>query len=393
MQSLLSTIHSSLSQTRSAFALRVFVSYDALGRCKQSVVVDIEQPRPPTFPAASRHTIRILTPAAPLRAAPLHTQLASPSPVPVTVRPSTLLSSHSSASSPHPQSTHALPSIACVNGSLPPAVAASPLPVRPPPAPAAPSPVSSLPAAVASPALFHSSSARSPTHSAGLLPAAPPSPSSAASPEAALTLPPHGAASAVDVEMGSRGDAPDGESYVPGSGSGSAQSPSSGASSGEGCTPAASRSAHEREKMNRKRRERKQRAKARAKEHMAEEVDRSREEKEDDDDARSHTSDYGAIPLVLPARLLSHDALKAEYAGRLAVAQGSGGVVSIGTYRKLQALMEQDIQLLEGVGRDWASEYQQQKPARLYVCCSDADLPLVDDDYCSDDDVKAMDVL
>jgi hypothetical protein len=197
----------------------------------------------------------------------------------------------------------------------------------------------------------------------------------------------------VDVEMGSRGDAPDGESYVPGSGSGSAQSPSSGASSGEGCTPAASRSAHEREKMNRKRRERKQRAKARAKEHMAEEVDRSREEKEDDDDARSHTSDYGAIPLVLPARLLSHDALKAEYAGRLAVAQGSGGVVSIGTYRKLQALMEQDIQLLEGVGRDWASEYQQQKPARLYVCCSDADLPLVDDDYCSDDDVKAMDVL
>ena len=68
MQSLLSTIHSSLSQTRSAFALRVFVSYDALGRCKQSVVVDIEQPRPPTK-HAPLYTIRLLSPAAPLSAA------------------------------------------------------------------------------------------------------------------------------------------------------------------------------------------------------------------------------------------------------------------------------------------------------------------------------------
>ena len=46
MQSLLSYIHHSLSANHAAFALRVFVSYDALGRRKDSLVVDIEQPRP-----------------------------------------------------------------------------------------------------------------------------------------------------------------------------------------------------------------------------------------------------------------------------------------------------------------------------------------------------------
>ena len=64
MQSLLSTIQHSLSQSRTAFALRVFVSYDALGRRKESVVVDIEQPRPPLL--TPRHTIRLITPVAPL---------------------------------------------------------------------------------------------------------------------------------------------------------------------------------------------------------------------------------------------------------------------------------------------------------------------------------------
>lgn len=194
--------------------------------------------------------------------------------------------------------------------------------------------------------------------------------------------------------MDSRGDA-DGESYVPRSGSGSApgSGPASGASSGEGCAPAASRSAREREKRNRKRRERKQRAKARTNERTAEEIDESKEEKEDDDDTHSRTSDDGIATLPMPRRLLSYEALTSEYAGRLAAALQSGGIVSVGTYRRLHGLMERDIQVLQGMGRDWASEYEQQKLVQLRVCVSDADLPLEDDDYCSDDDVKVMDVL
>ncbi len=121
----------------------------------------------------------------------------------------------------------------------------------------------------------------------------------------------------------------------------------------------------------------------------------SKEERKDDDDiAHPHVSNDGTVTLPVPQRLLSYDVLASEYAGRLAVIQQSGGVVSIGTYRRLQALMERDIQLLQGTGRSWASEYQQQTPVQLRVCVSDADVPRSDDDDdCSDDDVKDMDAL
>ena len=398
MQSLLSTVHHSLTATRATFTLRVFVSYDALGRRKDSLVVDIEQPRPPPSLITPRHTIRILTPAAPLHAASLH--IAPPSLVPVTPRPSTLPPSHSSITLSPFQSTHASPSTTCVNGSVPSVVAApfSPL-ARPLPHPAAPSPWSTPLAAVACPVHFPASATRSPTHFAGSLPAAPPFPSSAARPDAVLTLPPHGATSAVNDEMDCRGGV-DEESCVPTSSSGSvptsgpASGPTSGPSSGGECASAASRSASGREKRNRKRRERKQRAKTRAQEHTVEkEVDRSKEEKtdvDDDGESLSRLPDDGMVTVDVPSRLLSAESLKTEYGGRLAVVLQSGCIVSVGTYRRLETLTEKDIQLLEGAGRDWASEYARDGLIALRVCVSDADLP-VEDDYCSDDDVKCMD--
>ena len=100
IQSLLSTVHSSLDATRAAFALRVFVSYDACGRRKDSVVVDIEQPRP-LAPSAPHHTIRLLSPVAPLSA--ITRSATAPLPLAAATQP-TVRSPLRSSSSPLPAS-------------------------------------------------------------------------------------------------------------------------------------------------------------------------------------------------------------------------------------------------------------------------------------------------
>lgn len=177
-----------------------------------------------------------------------------------------------------------------------------------------------------------------------------------------------------------------------GAGSTSASGPTSAPSSGDGCAAASSRSTDKREKRNRKRRERKQRAKARPDERSAAvEADESKEE-DDDGDTHLHPSEDGTVMQMLPARLVTPGATKEEYARRLAAARQSGGVVSVGTFRKLATLVEEDMLLVEAAGRDWASEYGQLMPVMLRVCVSDADLPYDDDSY-SDDDVNLMDVL
>jgi hypothetical protein len=163
--------------------------------------------------------------------------------------------------------------------------------------------------------------------------------------------------------------------------------PISGSSSGDGCAAAASRSESKREKRNRKRRERKQRAKVQAEERPASEMDELEEEKGDDD---FHPRPFA---VELPERLLSRGGQKGEYARRLAAVRLSGGIVSIGSFRKLQALVEEDIQLLKREDRDWASSYDKLKSVWLQVCVSDADLPLDDEDGYSDDDVNSMDDL
>jgi hypothetical protein len=122
------------------------------------------------------------------------------------------------------------------------------------------------------------------------------------------------------------------------------------------------------------------------------EADESKEA-DDDGDTHPHSSEDGTILQVLPARLVSPGATREEYARRLAAVRQSGGFVSVGTFRKLETLMEEDMQMLETAGRDWAPEYGRLMPVILRVCVSDADLPFDEADSCSDDDVKLMDVL
>lgn len=137
-------------------------------------------------------------------------------------------------------------------------------------------------------------------------------------------------------------------------------------------------------KERQRRKARKQQWRERKKEREALAVNESKEEKEDEDESSSLFDSVIACEQI-PVHLIADEALKEEYARRLAVVQQSGGYVSIGTYRKLATLIGDDARVLESCGRDWASEYVKVKHIGVRIVVSDADLPFDEQDSTCDD--------
>ena len=113
-------------------------------------------------------------------------------------------------------------------------------------------------------------------------------------------------------------------------------------------------------------------------------MDESKEENEEGGD-RFHALESVIAYERLPAALIADKGLKVEYARRLADIQQAGGYVSIGTYRKLQMLIDEDAAVLESRGRSWASEYAAVKHITVRIVVSDDDLPYDEQDYSGDD--------
>lgn len=95
--------------------------------------------------------------------------------------------------------------------------------------------------------------------------------------------------------------------------------------------------------------------------------------------------DGGTVLMLLPKRLVSSNAaLSLEYRRRLIDVQEAGGYLSLGSYRKLCALMDVDVTDLESSGRDWESEIAAVGDLEVKVVLSDADIPNTNDDDTSD---------
>ena len=303
MQSLLSTIHSSLSQTRSAFALRVFVSYDALGRCKQSVVVDIEQPRPPTK-HAPLYTIRLLSPAAPLSAATRSaTAPLAPATPPSANPPNRTASSPSdTALSPPPPTSHTTQSTSAP--SVPSHTssqlkrARSPTDSAPPPRPCPLQPVSPSPSFYSlRPTSSFSSVSSSPSSAAVETPLVL-SPVSCAqsTPDCSpLPLSPCGTEDAVDAEMGGAGsgvadvrcvdDSPPTSTSTPGSGWSSTD-----AAAHAQCQASAESAALDKRRLKAKEKKRRQKEKRKAEAEQARQNEEKQERKDDPGRGKTNTA-------------------------------------------------------------------------------------------------------
>ena len=105
-----------------------------------------------------------------------------------------------------------------------------------------------------------------------------------------------------------------------------------------------------------------------------------KEEEEDDDDGFDDGLDDGMDELTqeVPVQLVMPIEANTEYIGRLSAALQSGGVMSIGTYRKLMTLMEADEAAAVGSGRaekDWKAAISSIPRVVVHLVVSDADLP------------------
>ncbi len=389
MQSLLTSIHCSLAQSRSAFALRVFVSYDALGRRKESVLVDIEQPRPPPSHSPPRHTIRTVTPLTPLHPAslppsPSLAPASHPAPVTTPSRPRTPLShlAHTAAALTR------TPAAAALNPST---SAACPRAVNTAPAPSQPT---SRSAASAQPPFIRPQPSSLPLfdfigqQSCATLP---PSSSTATKP-APLALAPRGATDAADVEMGQGSG---GTSPGPRSGPGSDPTRDSESdlleSNADRARAAVDQAIRQLEQSIGSAGKRKKKRKLWKRQRQAQwgppesaasdvEVDEKMEMKYNDDtDDEPDMREDGTSALV-PTRLVSGDpTLTAEYMRQLAEVMDCGGYLSAGSYRKLMALIDEDVWLLGEDGREWESRMRHVEDMAVWVVPTDADVPYQDD--------------
>ena len=385
MQSLLSSIHHSLSHSRSPFTLRVFVSYDALGRRKESVVVDIEPPRPPPL-YTPRYTIRVLTPASPLHAASLHT---APSTAPVNP---TLTSTAILTSTLPSQSVHTALPITATSTSGPSIAPTSLFPVCSPIALATPSPSTLPQSSWLPPTLCPLPSSAPFFNFAGSLLSQSSSPPPPTAITTTLSLSPRGIEDAVDDEMGNGGD-----SGGSGSGSGPVSGPTSGpvdpvgpSGSTDGSTVETTATADldevKRAKEKQKRKARKARWKERQRERAAQMADESKEENEDEDGTEPDLDRDGWCWQFVAAELVIPGEVKDEYARALADIVKSGGAVSIGTYRKLTRLLDWEMEEVARCNRtDWMRSYETGKRVALKVVISDADLDGNVSDYSDGD--------
>jgi hypothetical protein len=380
MRSVLSAIHDSLSHSRAAFALRVFVSYDALGRRKESVVVDIEPPRLPALLSYTpRHTIRILSPIAPLHPAPLR---ATPPSSPVIQHTPTISPIH-----PLSQSTRTALSSAGTSASLPSVhpTSTSLTSVRSRAALAAPSP-SAVQQPSWLPPLLCPSPGPEPFFNFAASLSSQSTPLSSTVPPDTLALSSRGVQlDAADDEMGVRGD---GGGSGSGSGSGSSATLNSSEFAGESKADSQVDSTEstdpvklKRAQKKQKKKENKRQRKARRKERDELAVDDAEEEEKDGDNAAELRDSVILCQWQdLPAFLVADEQLNDEYVRRLAVVRQSGGFVSMGAFRQLSSLIDDDAELLEMSGQNWASVYRRVKTVKVRLVIPDDDLHLDDQD-------------
>ena len=169
------------------------------------------------------------------------------------------------------------------------------------------------------------------------------------------------------------------------SASGTGSGPASGSTSGPR-VDAAGAAERKRAKLRQKKKEYKERKRRR----RGGESDEALLDEEDEQavDGGDPLSPAEAVCLVqeLPDQLVMDGAAKEEYARRLVAILDSGGYVSVGSYRKLERLIDADVDSAIRSGKNWAALSAEIREVTVRIVVSDAELPCTDSDHCSEDD-------
>ena len=141
-----------------------------------------------------------------------------------------------------------------------------------------------------------------------------------------------------------------------------------------------------RAKARQKRKERKKRWRARRNEREAHWHDVDDEDAKYGDELEPYLSIGGSVAVLdAPARLILDGARARVYASRLTEIQRCGGYVSVGTYRKLDTLIGEEMRALILNGQDPKSLYRAAGTITMRIVECDDDVPCEESDRSDDD--------